>query len=163
MVASAWWHGFRVAICVPLLTMILVAFGPAAWKSGVAFYQGRIAAFSGLDAWDTASDIQGDPFSTFRSHPNQFGFASYSYSPIAGAFSLYFDADAGSGAHITGAELACTRGADVPLKIVGTSYAFLFAAPTGCRSLIFTITDGAGGMLDDYFDLTGQFPEGMKA
>jgi hypothetical protein len=154
MVASAWWRGFRAAIFLLALAMLLGGFGPTLWKSGVALYEGRLAAFSGLDARDTARIIDGDPLSTFHSHTTQLGFASYSYSPIAGAFSLYFGANAGSNAHIATADLTCTAGSYIPFKVGGPSYAFLIAAPTGCQSLNFTIIDRTGGVLNDSFDLT---------
>ena len=162
MVASAWCQGFRAAIAVQILTMLVVTFGPAAWKSGVAFYEGRIATFSGLDARDTAKTIDGDPLSTFHSHTNQLGFASYSYSPMAGAFSLFFGTKTGSDAHIDRAELTCTGGTRVPFNVDSPPFADLVAAPTGCRFLNFTITDGTGGMLDDYFDLA-RLPGGAES
>lgn len=115
--------------------------------------EGRIAAFSRLDEGDTAKTIDGDPLSTFHSHPNQLGFASYSYSPMAGAFSLFFGANAGNAAHIDRAELTCAEGTHVPFNVDSPPYAHLVAAPTGCRFLNVTVTDGADGMLDDDFDL----------
>ena len=167
MVASAWWRGFWAAICIPVLGVLIWAFGSSIWNASVAPYQGRIAAFSGFDAWDTTIAIQREPFSASQGHENQLGFASFAYSPMAGSYSLYFDVGAGTGEHITRADLVrgeeSLRGTGVPLDIVDSSHAFLIDAPAGCRFLSLTITDGKGGTLDDHFDLMGQFPDGGKA